>query len=224
MRRLSTLVAALATVFAMGSANALVILVDDFNTPDLFVADQAGGTATTVSDAVRSVTHLLTAGSNTVGGAGSSVTIGTISDPAGSLNVNNGINRNSNVDVNWSLPVGFLNPAAGNAVFFLFNVIQSDFNPVNVSFSFTDLSNVTMALQGFAIPGNTTNQPLSFGATPAEKALINAGGTLTMSLTGGQGWDIALDSLGFQVPEPTSVALVGLALLGAGVASRRRKA
>jgi hypothetical protein len=57
-----------------------------------------------------------------------------------------------------------------------------------------------------------------------QQAALNAGGTLTMIVDGGNGWDLSLDSFGFSIPEPTSLALVGLALLGAGVASRRRQA
>jgi hypothetical protein len=43
-------------------------------------------------------------------------------------------------------------------------------------------------------------------------------------LNGSNEWDLSLDSFGVTIPEPTSIALVGLALLGAGVASRRRQA
>jgi hypothetical protein len=53
---------------------------------------------------------------------------------------------------------------------------------------------------------------------------LNAGGTLTMTVDGDNGWDLSLDSFGLTLPEPTSLGLVGLALLGAGVASRRRQA
>ena len=45
-----------------------------------------------------------------------------------------------------------------------------------------------------------------------------------MTFVGDLGWDISIDEIGFIIPEPTSLALAGLALLGAGLASRRRKA
>jgi hypothetical protein len=47
---------------------------------------------------------------------------------------------------------------------------------------------------------------------------------LTLRITGDEAWDFAIDSFGFQIPEPATLALTGLALIGAGVASRRRKA
>jgi hypothetical protein len=45
-----------------------------------------------------------------------------------------------------------------------------------------------------------------------------------MTLSGGDAWNLVLDSFSITVPEPTSLALVGLALLGAGFAASRRKA
>ena len=221
MRRLSTLVAALGTVFAMSSAQALIVVVDDFNTPDLQVIDQAGGGATVAGDAVRTLSHELLLGTNTATGNGSVVTIGSQTFPVGALEVANASGRNSEVKVSWNLGANLV-PLLGS-VSFLFQVIQSDGNPTNVNFLFSN-GGPAISLQAFAIPGNTINQNLAFGLTGAEQILLNGGGTLTMVVNGATGWDMTLDSFGFEIPEPASLALVGMALLGAGVASRRRKA
>ena len=68
------------------------------------------------------------------------------------------------------------------------------------------------------------NVGLAVGLSAAEQLNLSNGGILTLRFVGEAGWDMAIDSFGFQIPEPTSLALVGLALLGAGVATRRRKA
>jgi hypothetical protein len=51
-----------------------------------------------------------------------------------------------------------------------------------------------------------------------------AGGTLTATFSGLPAYDITIDNFGLALPEPTSLALVGLALVGAGIATRRRGA
>jgi uncharacterized protein YaaW (UPF0174 family) len=76
----------------------------------------------------------------------------------------------------------------------------------------------------YSIPGNTSNLPLSFAVSAATQNLMALGGNLELVLNGSNEWDLSLDSFGVTIPEPTSIALVGLALLGAGVASRRRQA
>jgi hypothetical protein len=222
MRRLSTLVAALATVFTVGSANALVVLIDDFNSPDLEVIDQAGGGATVslpTNPNGRYVSHELLSGTNTLGGIGSSVTIGSSSIPTGSLNVNNSTGRDSEVKVGWTLANGLILDNTFGPASFLFDVITSDANATSAALYFNNV-----LIGSYSIPGNTSNLPLSFAVSAATQNLMALGGNLELVLNGANEWDLSLDSFGVTIPEPTSIALVGLALLGAGVASRRRQA
>jgi hypothetical protein len=222
MRRLSVITAALAAAFAVGNANALVILIDDFNSPDLTVIDQAGGGATVVGPTLpngRTVSHELLAGTNDLGGSGSIVKIGTVAFPAGSLEMANANLRDSEVKVTWTLAAGLVLDSSNGPASFLFDVLASDGNPTTAELFF---NNVSIGL--FVIPGNTFNLPLAYGVSAATQNLMNAGGTMTLAINGATGWDMSLDSFGVTIPEPTSLALVGLALLGAGVASRRRKA
>jgi PEP-CTERM motif len=241
MRRFSTLVAALGAVFAMSSAQAMFITVDDFNGPDMFVVD----TTTAASGGVvqgpvgpvnspgtlqRTVKHELFTGPNSASGLGSSVLIGNDAFPAGSLNVNNATGRDSEVSIAWLLPANFLlgtGPAS-----FRFDVISSDANLTNARLFFggaalvsgaSALGTEILPVGGFNIPGNTANTAEFFNFSDAVRQQINAGGWLRLVINGEDGWDLSLDSFGFQVPEPTSLALVGLALVGAGVVSRRRK-
>jgi hypothetical protein len=220
MRRLSTLVAALATVFTVGAANAVVVIVDDFNAPDLTLFDTIGGdsiAATANQSPVRTVSHeLITATGN--GGLQSSVLIGNVAFPAGVLQMSNANSIDSQVKVNWTLAVGAVPTTL--PVFFFFDVVESDAVQKTIGFS---LDGGATTFASYSI-GAATNTPLLFGVNAMQQAALNAGGTLTMIVDGGNGWDLSLDSFGFSIPEPTSLALVGLALLGAGVASRRRQA
>ena len=222
MRRLSTIVAALATVFTVGSANALIVLIDDFNTPDLTVIDQATAGATVVGPTNpngRTVSHELLTGTNDAGGSGSIVKIGTAAFPPGSLEIANANGRDSEVKVTWTLAAGVVVDSSQGPAFFRFDVEQSDGNPTSAELLFNNAS-----IGIYVIPGNTFNLPLNFAVSAATQNLMNGGGTLELVLNGGTGWDMSIDSFGFTIPEPTSMALVGLALLGAGVASRRRQA
>ncbi len=224
MRRISTLVAALAAAFAVGNASALVLVVDEFNSPDLKLFDVTGGdglAATQNQNPTRFVSHeMLTTsalGQNSDGGF-SAVRIGNQTIPAGLLQMGNLDTIDSQVKVSWTLNAGdvpLLTPTS-----FFFSVYNSDAVQKSVSFS-VDGGATTFVSYNI---GLASNVPLLFAVGGAEQAILNAGGTLTMVVDGDAGWDLSLDSFGFQIPEPTSIALVGLALLGAGVASRRRQA
>ena len=80
------------------------------------------------------------------------------------------------------------------------------------------------ALTTIFIPNTLLQTDYSFALSAAQTALLSAGGMLDMTITGSNSYDISFDTLSLVIPEPTSLALVGLALLGAGVVSRRRKA
>jgi len=220
MSRISVLVAALAAAFAVGNASAVVVLVDDFNAPDLTLFDTVGADAVAAvanQNPVRTVSHeLLTATNN--GGLQSSVLIGSNAFPVGVLQMSNANSIDSQVKVSWSLVAGSV--PTNLPVFFFFDIVESDAVQKTISFS---LDGGATTFANYSV-GAATNQPLLFGVNAAQQAALNAGGTLTMIVDGGNGWDLSLDSFGFSIPEPTSLALAGLALLGAGVASRRRQA
>lgn len=231
-----------ATGVAVTHASALVVLVDDFDSPDVVINDLAGGGATTVNSAAsptnplvsqRQTSHELLSGVN----GSSTVKIGSTSYPPGSLEVANGQGRDSEVKVTWTLGANFLNYAA--PIQFAFKLLGTDGNPTSVALSFANASGTT-SLGSFNLTPNVctidvpngvdclfpgaTLGPVDqyFSVSEANKTLINGGGQLTLSINGQTGWDLSLDQFGFQVPEPTSVALVGMALLGAGLAGRRK--
>lgn len=213
---LSTLVAA---AFA-SNAQAVVINIDDFNSPDVSIVDAAGGGATTVTDAVRTSGYELITGP--ADGNGSSLTIGSATFPVGLLEVANASGRDSAASVAWAIAAGLIPSNAINVGFFL-QVVQSDGNPTSLDFSFNG-----NPLASFAIAPNTINKGVSFGLTPAQLATIAAGGSLALLINGDTGWDLTIDQFGFSydvrtVSEPASLGLVGLGLIGVA-AFRRRKA
>jgi hypothetical protein len=222
MRRLSTLVAALATVFAVGSANALFLSVDDFDTPDDTVFDGLfGGGGVTQTSGPRTITHTLLTNAGNGTGTRSNVTVGNDSFPTGRLQLSNNDQIDSETTVSWSLAAGFV-PLAG-PVSFLFAIVGADGVPVTISYSLDGVNFTTVGTSS-TIVNTPTVLPFAVPLTAGQQSGLNAGGTLTLKFEGDTGYDFSIDSFGFQTPEPTSLALVGLALLGAGVASRRRKA
>ncbi len=203
----------LAALAAVAGAQAAVVTIDGFDTPG--VSNTGSFTST---DAVRTVTVDATAGT-------SSLDIGATSSTGSALEVSNRVGQDSTVNLSWTLGALSLPSNATNIGFFL-QVLESDGNPTSLDFTLNG-----SALSSFTIPGNTVGQGLSFTLTSAEWATLSAGGTLGLELNGASGWDLAIDTFGVSydvpvqaVPEPGSLALVGLALAGVAVAARRRKA
>jgi MYXO-CTERM domain-containing protein len=222
MIRRSTTVAALATIFALGNAHALFLSVDEFDSPDVFIFDtvKAAAPDATYSDSIRTITHSWTVGAvnNNVGNQ-SGVIMGGNTTPPGSLSMFNGVGQNSDVTLEWSLAAGFV-PSTGPVSFF-FNVVGSDAVPVTISYALNGGGFTNVATFSQVVPPNV---PFAVPLTAAQQAALTGGGTLELHFSGDAGWDFAIDSFGFQVSEPASLALAGLALLGAGAATRRRKA
>jgi len=209
-----TLLAALlaATAFA-ASADPTTVVIDDFNSGNQSIGFGAGssiGTKTDDANAIRSL----------------SSTLLTMAPPvqalaqvnSGVLDITNGSGENTTVTVSWNLPSSLLPSSAIDAMFSMM-VINSDANPTNMHFS---LDGKTIG--DYSLPGNVNNQIYSFGLGDFD---LSQGGTLTMTLSGADGWDMTLDSLGVSydtppnnVPEPASLALVGISLLGMRVARR----
>lgn len=220
MRKLSVLMAAVAATFAMSSAQALVLVVDTFDNPAVSLFDTVGGNAgsASYSDANRSIFHNLVTAVPSNDGTFSGVKMGPNSFPTGNLQMSNVDTVTSQVSLNWTLAPGFV-PATG-PVSFYFRVYASDSVTKNISASIGGNPIGGFAINQIIAPGQTMFFPVSAG----DQALLSAGGVLGMTFDGDLGWDISIDEIGFIIPEPTSLALAGLALLGAGLASRRRKA
>ena len=259
MRKILSITAAVTSVFVMGTAQAAVLLVDDFNLPLLsdqytstvmgspithcyykgasgscggFTGQQVTGTAqaaNTISAASlalqRDVTVQLTTANGNPADQTMEARVG--GGPLfGSLRVQAGNGNNGIANVQWTLP-SF--PLPANQASYFFSVLASTVGPTAptlASFTFAGgLGSFSTAAQSIPQLGfNAAGSPLPFAVNPADAMTLAGGGILTLNLTGGEGWSLNLDQFSFNVPEPTALALVGLALVGAGVASRRRKA
>ena len=240
MTKLLPLAVAVVSTFALGSAQAVALLVDNFNTPlsggQTASDNVAGGPGTGVSSGVYNIpsgngialTRELIAECSSGLGTPATPCMQVVAgaDGLGGLQFLNRTNTTGNGSVIWSIasftvtnPASLLfvvvasNPQGSSVVDFRFDG-NGDGLYNNVSTDFT------LSSQSF---GNVPTS-LPFMLTATQAGLLSAGGALRMDVSGGQGWNATIDAFSIEMPEPGSVALVGLALVGAGVASRRRKA
>ncbi|BBB30698.1 PEP-CTERM sorting domain-containing protein [Neptunomonas japonica] len=195
------------------SAQAGLIEIDGFNVgSEQMIALSGTDTYVVETNAVRTLSAELLAFSNPVQ---SSVEVSF-----GFLTISNGSAEDSEVRVSWGFDADLL-PVGSSHYEFLIKVIESDGNATDLEFFYDGLS-----FANFDIPGNTLNQDVVFSIS---NSVLSHDGTLGLVINGDPGWDLQLDVIGLlydspiahSVPEPSTIALFVLGLLGAGAARRR---
>jgi PEP-CTERM motif len=215
---------------------ASIVVVDDFSTNHAELKDTNIAIGTDVSSTVnlinlqpnpatltRTLSHDLIASTGTIDSAARVA--------FGALEAINGSGENSIVNLEWDIKTDVFGNDPATAAF-LFNVIDSDLNPVNISFSFKEMGgSVFNALPqaSFDIT-NAHNTPLAFVMNATDLGIINKGGILKLNIAGVKDWDLTLDMFGFDytsaapsVPEPGMMGVLTLSLAGLGL-MRRKKA
>ncbi|MCA3240864.1 MAG: PEP-CTERM sorting domain-containing protein [Rubrivivax sp.] len=155
------------------------------------------------------------------GGAFSSAGIGGLPNfEPDRLNMSNGSAIDATVGVTWAL-----GPIVTTSATFTLDVLTNDTGTTTgaVPNTVTWFINGGPAIGTFNIIG-TGAGVISFSLNAAQSALLAPGALLRAEFNGSPEWDLSLDNLTLRIPEPGTLALAGLAVLGAGLAARRRKA
>lgn len=212
MKKLSFAALAASALLWSATAGAGTFLLDSFDTHDMSVSDIFGGASTCQANAARQICHDFFA---SVPPRESTVQV-----TQGVLDINNGTGDNSTVTVNWALnlanPVTIFNLAV--------NILAdtSDTRKIEFFYKPTTTGNFT----SLGAMTNTTGFSagiLQTSFAPLTIAAGNNGAIMRMVLTGVPGWDLTLDMVGANVPEPTTLALLSIGLLGLGARRRLRK-
>ena len=231
--KLKHFLATLAVAAAPIAAHAGIFILDDF-------ADPAGGAVLAQSNpgdaaistgvialtspgllaTTRNITLDVTENTNALPNLfGADVVVG--GGPLGVFSASNDNLVNSEVTLSWT--IGAIVPALEDPASFAFEVVFADVgvpaDPIELAFNFTG------ALGSFSLmatTGDATSVVRTFALAAGDAAIFSGGGTLDLVITGTPSWELTLDSVQIRIPEPGSLALVGVALLGAAAAVRRR--
>jgi hypothetical protein len=210
---------AAAAVLAMGlsaQAGATVIPLDGFEGvgQDVF---QASPTST-VGNRTLSIYNVIQGGSSPVSVMDPYASISTGMDANGTLQIANGSFDDSDVDLTYAI-----NDAEwANLTSLKLNFLGND-NAVPTSSSVTLMIGAD-TIGTIFLPDQNTPFQIAFDINGVISDQFAAGTTdITFTFSGSPEFDMTLDSIAANVPEPGMIGLFGLGLAGIGLASRRRR-
>jgi hypothetical protein len=222
--RFAPIAAATAALFAMSNASAISVLIDgfDYGTFSIGSPSSTGPTNIQLGPLQGIATTRTVTTATTLTGKGPTPTAAV----AGSVySYSSGPGWNGTSTIAWTIPANSFVSTGGPVSLYFDTLFSNSGNPNTpnsniVVFGGSALGSPIVSF----LPITSTSVVNQYTLSSSQVTSLLGGGTLTATFSGLPAYDIQIDNFGLSIPEPTSLALVGLALVGAGIASRRRSA